>query len=137
MQLQSALALRLSGQALKLQSIITSKNAQPNRGNRLNIAAIFGIAETNKQTNNNQSTPKMDQTNVKVNGQGTVTITLTLSEAWDLKTCCADSASYWHNLWQDAMDGKRKDLDAKACLALNKRARRFYETIDEAGVKYS
>lgn len=59
----------------------------------------------------------------------TVTLTLTADEAWHLRQMCADSASRWHHLWQDAMDGKRPDLDAKGCLSLNRKAWDFYHRL--------
>lgn len=63
----------------------------------------------------------------------TITLTLTVDEAWNLKQRCADSASMWHQLWQDASDGKRPDLDANACLALNRQAWKFYEQLESLG----
>ena len=59
----------------------------------------------------------------------TVTLTLTASEAWFLAQCCADSASKWHELWQDTEGGKRQDLDANACRMLNRQAWGFYEML--------
>lgn len=59
----------------------------------------------------------------------TVTLTLTADEAWHLRQMCADSASYWHHLWQDAADGKRPDLNAEACQTLNRKAWSFYKRL--------
>ena len=59
----------------------------------------------------------------------TVTLTLTASEAWFLAQCCADSASKWHELWQDTACGKRLDLDLNACRLLNRQAWGFYEKL--------
>lgn len=63
----------------------------------------------------------------------TITLTLTADEAWALKQMCADSACYWHHLWQDTMDGKRPDLDAPSALRMNRKAWDFYKRLAEMG----
>ena len=60
-----------------------------------------------------------------------VTLTLTPDQAWALRQMCADSACHWHHLWQDAMDGKRTDLDPSACSTLNSKAWEFYNLIGD------
>lgn len=63
-----------------------------------------------------------------------ITLELTFDEAWNLKSHLIDSSCYWHRLWQDAMDGKRPELDAKCCQLISKRAQDFFNKIEELGV---
>ena len=63
-----------------------------------------------------------------------VTVTVPASAAWRLKSACGDSACHWHRLWQDAMDGKRPDLDADACASLSREAWALWESLNDQGI---
>jgi hypothetical protein len=60
-----------------------------------------------------------------------ITLELTPDEAWWLKTFCVDASIVWHDLWRDAAEGKRPDLDAESCKRLNRRAHEYAERIRE------
>ena len=64
-----------------------------------------------------------------MNIQTTHTLTLTADEAWYLAQHCADSASYWDQLAQDVIDGKRNDLFLDSCKSISNRARNNYKMI--------
>ena len=64
-----------------------------------------------------------------MNIQTTHTLTLTADEAWYLAQHCADSASYWDQLAQDVIDGKRNDLFLDSCQSISNRARNNYKKI--------
>ena len=44
-----------------------------------------------------------------------VAILLTKEEIYTLRSMCHDSSSYWHSLWQKAVDGEN-DLTPEGCL---------------------
>lgn len=46
-----------------------------------------------------------------------VAILLTKEEIYTLRTMCHDSCTYWHNLWQKAVDGTN-NLDPEGCLTV-------------------
>lgn len=64
----------------------------------------------------------------------TITITIPAEMAWRLKSACGDSACQWHRLWQDAMDGKRDDLDAKTCANLSRKSWELWEILNDQGL---
>lgn len=64
----------------------------------------------------------------------TVTVTIPAAMAWRLKNACSDSACTWHSLWQDAMDGKRSDLDAESCSRMSRKAWELLQILKDQGL---
>jgi hypothetical protein len=61
----------------------------------------------------------------------TVTLTLTAAEASQLAGALVDSATRWHQLWQDAIEGRRPDLTPEGCSALRRAAWAQYDKLRE------
>lgn len=48
-----------------------------------------------------------------------------------LRRAAADSGCYWHHLWQDAIDGKRDDLDADTCRRISRKSWDLWQRLGE------
>lgn len=59
----------------------------------------------------------------------TVTFTVSAADAHWVRAALVDSATYWHELWQDAESGRRPDLNPESCLSINRRAWRLYQDL--------
>ena len=59
-----------------------------------------------------------------------VAVLLTKEEIYTLRSMCHDSSTYWHNLWQKAIDGTN-DLNPAGCLTVIAQRRRLEEKITE------
>jgi hypothetical protein len=61
----------------------------------------------------------------------TITLTLTRSEVLQLQGQLADSATRWHQLWRDAVEGRRPDLTPSGCSAVGKAAWARFDQLAE------
>jgi hypothetical protein len=61
----------------------------------------------------------------------TITLTLTRSEVLQLQGQLADSATRWHSLWRDAVEGRRPDLTPAGCSAVGKAAWARFDQLAE------
>lgn len=63
--------------------------------------------------------------------RATVTFEVDAADAYWVRIALADSAGKWHGHWQDAVSGRRADLDPDSCRSISRRAWRLWEELTE------